>query len=165
MPVSKKSYTLPAPGLARRLQQELEQNATLAASSSSIVHVDVTDKKCTVVRDTELSVQAEIDAEQAVIDAHAGSPGYYDPLFHCADAPVRGRTLKERWFETDNGDGTYADLARDRTYTYQGRVLVKIVTRDFYKDGQVRFVETETFHTTGLNQKITKKTKKDKEDS
>lgn len=163
MPVSNK-YTLAVPGMARRLQQELEKDATLIASSSNIIHVDVNDTKCTVVRDVALQSQAETDAEQAIIDAHTGSPGYHQPLFHCQDPPVRGRMLKEQWFETDNGDGTYSDLARDRVYTYEGRFLVKIVTRDFYKDGEVRFVETETFHTTGLSQKISKKTKKDKED-
>lgn len=157
-------FNLPTPGMARRLQQELEKDATLSGSSSSVLYVTVRGTECTVVRDAALSVQAEIDAEAAVIAAHAGSPGYYEPNFMCADPPVNGRLLKVQWFETDNGDGTYSGLAKDRVFTYLGKLIIKTVSTTYYKDGQVRFVEIEEYHTTDQNQVVTKNTKKDNED-
>lgn len=151
-----KNYTLPVPGNASRLQRELNKDALLSGSGTKIVYVTVVGTAATVVRDVELTVQAEIEAEQAAIDAHAGDPGAFEATFRCEDPPSKGRKTREKWYETDNGDGTYSGLAREAVYNYTGKRKTTIVTTTFDKDGVVKLVETESYHTHSDGMLITK---------
>ncbi len=151
-----KSYTLSAPGNAFRLHQDLSRDATLSGSSTSIVYVTVNGTAATVVRDTAITIQAEIDAEQTAIDTHAGNPGCYEAVFLCEDPPKKGRKVRDQWFETDNGDGTYSDLAKDVIYNYSGKRKESVVTTTYYKDGATKYTDVESYHTLSGGAIITK---------
>ena len=151
-----KNYTLPVPGNALRLQQDLNRDAILSGSSTKIAYVTVIDTVTTVFRDVALTIQAEIDAEQSVITAHAGDSGCYESVFLCEDPPKKGRKVRDQWFETDNGDGTYSDLAKDTIYNYSGAKKTAAVTTTYYKDGGIKFVDTESYHTISGGAIITK---------
>jgi len=71
-----------------------------------------------------------------------------------------GRVTKIEWFETDNGDGTYADLARDAVYTWTQSKLTQVVEKTYYKDGSVVTESTETtsYFTTSDGKRVTKVT-------
>ena len=67
-----------------------------------------------------------------------------------------GNILRREWFETDNGDGTYADLAEDETYNWNGSNLNSKVRKKYAKDGYVLETETETYYTTDDDKLVTK---------
>jgi len=46
-----------------------------------------------------------------------------------------GRQEKTEWYQTDNGDGTFSDLARDEVYTWQGSRLMSKTCNTYYQDG------------------------------
>ena len=71
-----------------------------------------------------------------------------------------GKTSKVEWFETDNGDGTYSDLAREETHTWSTGKLSQVVARRLHKDGSVVAGTTETlsYYTTSAGKHVTKVT-------
>lgn len=151
-----KNYTLPSPGNASRLQRELNAVAALSGSSTNIVYVTVRGTVATVVRDAALTIQAEIDAEQTAVDAHAGDPGNYEAVFRCEDPATNGRKTRDKWYENDDGNGNYSGLAKESVYNYTGTKKTTVVTTTFDKDGFVKSVETESYHTHSDGRSITK---------
>ncbi len=151
-----KNYTLPVPGNALRLQQDLNRDAVLSGSATAVVYVTTSGVSATVVRDAALIIQAEIDAEQAVIDTHNGDPGCYETTFLYEDPAKNGRKVLDQWFETDNDDGTYSGLAKKLIYNYDGNKKISEVTTTYYKDGEVKNIETKSYHTLSSGAVITK---------
>jgi hypothetical protein len=105
----------------------------------------------------DLSAQEDTDLTAAHTAWVTESQTRFAPTFEVTTVQA-GRTQKIEWFETDNGDGTYADLARDAVYSWTGSNLTSIVTTDYYDDGTVipKSVVTETFFTNDANQRIRK---------
>jgi hypothetical protein len=70
-----------------------------------------------------------------------------------------GKTAKIEWFETDNGDGTYSDLARDEVWTWSEGKLVSIVAQSYQRDGTVvpHSTATTDYYTTDTGKKVKKR--------
>ena len=75
---------------------------------------------------------------------------------HQVGTLTKRRLTKVEWFETDNGDETFSDLAADVVYTWLGSVLLSRVYTVYYTDGRASLQETETYFT-GSGKRITRK--------
>ena len=102
----------------------------------------------TITFDSELS-GAESAALDAVISSHDGAPvTVYEKNFE-VKTYVSNKLQTCEWFATDNGDGTYSDLASRDTYTWSGNTLTVVVVENLWSDGTVKDTVTETYFTNG----------------
>jgi hypothetical protein len=118
------------------------------------LHADATD--VIVSFETELSSAEQTTLDTCYSDWVAGTIDYYTSVYE-VETIVKGRRTKREWFQTDDGDGTYSDLAKDEVTNWQGSKLVSIITTEYYIDGAVRGNPiTETFFTTSDGKHVTK---------
>jgi hypothetical protein len=100
-----------------------------------------------------------LDADaQARLDAFLDAAGFVpsadsdlvlrDPR-HEVEVVVAGQVTRVDWYATDNGDGTFGDVARAEVSTWQGSKLLSTVTTLFYTDGSAGPTWTDTYSTNG----------------
>ena len=100
-----------------------------------------TEPSALIVWMSDALTQDEEDALDAVIAAQGGgsgvelTPAYYEVEYSNG---ATGTLLRETWWHTDNGDGTYSDKVSETTYQYQGKKLVSRTEQTFWSDGTVK---------------------------
>ena len=97
-----------------------------------------------------LTAGEETTLTQAHTDWTPGAIDRYAPNYEVKTIS-KGQTVKVEWFQTDNGDGTYADLAASHAYNWTGSTLTSIVKTAYYTDGGIASQETESFYTVSGN--------------
>jgi hypothetical protein len=72
----------------------------------------------------------------------------------------KGLVLQVDWYGTDNGDGTYSDLARSEVNQWSGSknsVLISTTTTCYARDGSVRGTPlVESYYTTSDDKRVKK---------
>lgn len=94
--------------------------------------------------------QADQDAIAAAVTAHTNTAWGQVSQNFLVKTFEDVVLVKEEWFATDNGNGTYSGKAREIVYTYStSGKLIQTVEKLFWSDGTVRDILT-TNHFTNL---------------
>jgi len=85
-----------------------------------------------------------------LVNAHdASKGGTYQENYHLSEY-VSGKLTKETWYETDNGDGTYSNKARDIVYSWTTNYLTSYTESIYYKSGTLKEKEVYNYYTNGM---------------
>jgi hypothetical protein len=57
-----------------------------------------------------------------------------------------GQLQKEQWYEIDNGDGTYSDLAEETIYSYNSGALLSSITTVYREGGIIDSIEEYEYY-------------------
>ena len=147
---------------SRKLRKEIAADPAITAALVASAEDDAGSDGFTLVFDPALS-GAEETALDACIAAHV--PGSATPVVgsFLVRAKGTGKTkslpVTETLYATDNGDGTYAGKAWQRTYTYDAQAkLTQVVTQYFFDDGAVARTITVDYYTNANGDEIEKTT-------
>ncbi len=77
--------------------------------------------------------------------------------FQVTERSNAGHLLAIKIYKTDNGDGTYSDLAEERLFAYQGAFLTTEETKKYFTDGAFAGSEKNEYYTTSGGQTVRKK--------
>lgn len=107
-----------------------------------------------VVGDTVVEMDS---GEKAAVDAALLSKTFRSLNFKVSSYNTSNQLTSETWYDTDNGDGTYSNIAEQITYTYSGIVLMSRVETVYFYDGTVSSAETYNYYRNDANALIEKK--------
>jgi hypothetical protein len=100
-----------------------------------------------VVGDTVVPMTAQ---EQAAVDSTALAKTLRVQKYKVS--AYNGQLLStETWYDTDNGDGTYSNMAAQTTYTYSGNALLSKTEIIYFYDGTVQSTNTYNYYQNGSN--------------
>jgi len=80
-----------------------------------------------------------------------------EKLFLVQEKDTKGRRIKETWYATDNGDGTYDDKVEEVDYTYSGIKVATKTVKKFRTDGSEYDSEPWDFYANDKTKIILKK--------
>ena len=104
---------------------------------------------------TDLTPQEDADLTAAHTAWAPTASEAYAPTYEVTTV-VRGLVQKVEWFQTDAGDGTYEDLAKDAQYLWHDSILLSITYRRYAIDGSVLETWIEAFYTTDDGKRVVK---------
>ena len=110
---------------ASRLQDEIKSNSSITKDLDFITFHNETIPEVIIEFTSSLS-GAEETVLSSLISAHQAGSGIAQIKKYKVTETLQGRTLKVRWYATDNGDGTYLDLAEELIYSYNANKLESI---------------------------------------
>lgn len=140
-----------APSFLGGVTTALDGRTWRCAASGSDVTLDIDGGDLTQQEDDDLTAA---HTAWVTTDQESYLPNYQ------VTTQDKGLVLKTEWFETDNGDGTYSDLAKDEVNEWSGggnSVLISSTTTRYAKDGTVLGTpEVVTYYTTDDGQRVKK---------
>ena len=149
MPVTEYNFTKAGPISIERLTEEINADAGISQdvdSTNGIVYAgDGTDGLSISMVDALPSEEQTTLA--SVVAAHnAGSGVTLEPRYIITEK-VTGKVASVKYYATDNGDDTYADLIYEELLTWSGNSLTKKETRRYFSDGVLMDTKTIEFFT------------------
>jgi len=108
--------------------------------------------------ETELTPAEKTTLDTCYANWTPGAIEFYEAVYE-VETYQKGKLLKVEWFQTDNGDGTYSNLAKDTSFTWQGSSLISKVEKEYFIDGAQRGEAiTTNYYTNSAGQHIRKVT-------
>jgi hypothetical protein len=97
-------------------------------------------------------------ADKGALDAYLATRGYFpspnddlalrDPRYE-VQTVVAGKVTRTDWYQVDNGDGTFSELAKAEVNTWSASRLISVTTTLYYTDGSAGPSWTDTMWTAG----------------
>lgn len=97
--------------------------------------------------------------EKTLIDDFEKAKTTRDKFFRVMKYTPQSRVETETWYDTDNGDGTYAGKAEETTYTYSDAILLYRTTVVYYYDGTVQSTTKYEYYKNSSTNEIIEKQK------
>ena len=121
-----------------QMQLLVEIEADESIDRSKIRILEQQDSSINIYAEPELT-SAEETALATIVSNHVGATiGEENFLVKEYSNRNGGNLLKETWYHTDNGDGTYSDIVSEKEYAYYGNTLIEHIEREYWINGVVR---------------------------
>jgi len=95
--------------------------------------------------------------EKTVIDNFLNAKILRNKNFKVSTYDATNSLIKDTWYEKDNGDGTYSNIAQESVYTYNNGNVISRVDTIYYFDGTIQSATTWNYFVNDKNQIIEKK--------
>lgn len=130
----------------------INDNANIA---KTVDHIDTDGTTCDIYMSDTLLTAEETELTNTCT-AHSGGSGVFNEEKYEVTEESQGKISAIKYYFTDNGDGTYADLVRERLFTYSGNKLTKEEVKLYFSDGVLASHDTWEYYDTGSGGKVKK---------
>lgn len=107
-----------------------------------------------VVGDTVVEMTS---GEKTTADAALLAKTLRNKNFKVSSYNSSSQLTSDTWYDTDNGDGTYSNMAEQVVYTYSANVLMSRVDTIYFYDGTISSAATYNYYRNDQNALIIKK--------